>query len=142
MDHPSLRIKRVHLAMRKALERYLEPVGLTVAQFDVGQQLMLEDGLEHRVLQERLGIASPTLTHIIDGMVAQGLVERRLSPEDARVRRLYVTPKARALNARLGELGALFERQMFAGFSTHEAELLLSWLDRVADNLERQPLQA
>lgn len=70
---------------------------------------MLEDGFEHRVLQERLGIASPTLTHIIDGMVAQGLVKRRLSHDDARVRRLYVTPKARALNDRLGELGALFE---------------------------------
>jgi DNA-binding MarR family transcriptional regulator len=87
--------------MRKSMDEALQPLGLTAAQFDVFQQLLHEDGLEHRVLQEQLVIASPTLTNIIDGMVARGLVERRISPNDARVKLLFLTPKAHSLCTQL-----------------------------------------
>ncbi len=45
-----------------------------------------EDGLEQRILHEQLGVTSPTLTGVIDGLVRSGYVERRPYPEDGRVR--------------------------------------------------------
>jgi DNA-binding MarR family transcriptional regulator len=137
MAHPTFRIKRAYLAMRKSMDEALQPLGLTAAQFDVFQQLLHEDGLEHRVLQEQLVIASPTLTNIIDGMVARGLVERRISPNDARVKLLFLTPKAHSLCTQLDEAGRRFVSTVFDGFSSHETGLFLAWCDRMADNLER-----
>jgi DNA-binding MarR family transcriptional regulator len=138
--HPTFTVKRTYLAMRRAMEATLQPHGFTAAQFDVFQQLLHEDGLEHRVLQERLVIASPTLTSIIDGMVSRGLVERRISPEDARVKQLFLTAKAHALHDELDEAGQRFVATMFHGFSSHEQGLLLTWLERLTANLERGEL--
>jgi DNA-binding MarR family transcriptional regulator len=137
MAHPTFQMKRTYLAMRKRMDEALQPIGLTAAQFDVFQQLLHEDGLEHRVLQERLAIASPTLTNIIDGMVARELVERRISPDDARVKLLFLTPKAHELHDQLGEAGQRFVSIMFDGFSPHETGLFLAWLDRITENLDR-----
>lgn len=136
VSHPSFRLKRAYLAMRRCMEETLQPFGLTAAQFDVLQQLLHENGLEHRVLQERLFITSPTLTNIVDGMVERGLVERRMSHEDARVKRLYLTEKAHDLHTQLGELGQQFVGAMFAGFSRNEIGLFLDWLDRLTHNFE------
>lgn len=123
--------------MRKSMDEALRPIELTSAHFDVIQQLLHEDGLEHRVLQECLAITSPTLTNIIDGMVARGLVERRMSPDDARVKQLFLTPKAHELHEQLRVSGDQFVATMFAGFSQHEAGMFLDWLDRVTANMER-----
>lgn len=122
--------------MRKCMEESLQPIGLTAAQFDVMQQLLHEDGLEHRVLQDRLNVASPTLTNIIDGMVERGLVERRMSPEDARVKQLFLTAKAHDLHDQLREAGEQFVARMFTGFSRNEVGLFLDWLDRINQNME------
>jgi DNA-binding MarR family transcriptional regulator len=118
------------------MDEVLQPLGVTAAQFDVIQQLFHEDGLEHRALQERLAISSPTLTTVVDGLVARGMVERRISAEDARVRQLFLLPKAHALHEQLGAINDQFIGSMFAGFSAGESALFLDWLDRVADNLE------
>jgi DNA-binding MarR family transcriptional regulator len=136
MAHPTFQMKRAYLAMRRCMEQALQPIGLTAAQFDVFQQLLHEDGLEHRLLQERLAIASPTLTNIIDGMVTRGLVERQVSAVDGRVKQLFLTPRAHELHDQLGVASQQFIAAMFAGFSPHERGLFLSWLDRVTDNLD------
>lgn len=136
MAHPTFQLKRAYLALRRRMDEVLLPLGVTAAQFDVLQQLFHEDGLEHRVLQERLAVSSPTLTTIVDGLVARGMVERRISAEDARVKQLFLLPKAHALHDQLGVINAQFIGAMFAGFSPSEAGLFLDWLDRVADNLE------
>ena len=140
MAHPIFCFKRTYLALRKRMDEALQRFGLTAAQFDVLQYLFQEDGLEHRVLQERLMIASPTLTAIIDGMIDHGLIERRVSESDARVKQLFLTSKTWELQAQLHALGVQFEASIFRGFSPTEAALFLDWMDRVAKNIEQQPL--
>jgi DNA-binding MarR family transcriptional regulator len=135
--HPSFALKRAYLAMRRRIEEALQPLGLTAAQFDVIQLLLHDDGLEHRIMQDRLSITSPTLTNIVDVMVERGLVERRVSPDDARVKLLFLTPKVQELHQDLEVSNDLFLSTMFAGFSRSEAALFLDWLDRVTTNFER-----
>lgn len=135
--HPSFALKRAYLAMRKRMDEVLQPLGITAAQFDVIQQLLHEDGLEHRLMQERLCVSSPTLTNVIDVMVERGFVERRVSPDDARVKLLFLTPKAHELHEQLEQASVVFLRSMFNGFSASETALFREWLDRVASNFER-----
>ena len=77
MSHPTLDFKRAYLAFRRSLEQAIKPFGFSVAQFDVLQILLHEDGLAHYELQEKLAISSPTLTNILDRMERDGHVERQ-----------------------------------------------------------------
>src|SRR5689334_18191696 len=97
-DNPIFWLRRASLAMRKAVDDELHRHGLTGAQSEVLRHLWQHDQLEQRSLQERLGVASPTLTGIVDGLVERGLVERRLSPDDARVKVLFLTAQGQAMN--------------------------------------------
>ena len=128
-------LKRAYLATRKYLDDDLMKYGLTASQLDVLMYLWHDDGMEHRLLQERLGVTSPTLTSIIDVMVERGYVERRMSPDDARVKQLFVTHKGWQLSEQLAEVRDRFSTQMLATFSPREAALFVEWLQQVAQNM-------
>lgn len=136
--HPTLSLKRAYLAMRRAVEQAVRPFGFTAAQFDVLQLLLHEDGLEHRDLQKRLAIASPTLTSIVDGMVREEHVARYADAADGRVKRIRLGSAARALcrSAEFGAAGDALVARMFTGFSDRERRQFVALLGRVEANLD------
>jgi DNA-binding MarR family transcriptional regulator len=133
-ENPIFWLRRASLAMRKAVDDELHAHGVTGAQFEVLRQLWQHDRLELRSLQERLGITSPTLTGIVDGLVGRGLVERRLSPEDARVKQLCLTPQGQSMNEQICAAIEQVNARLLAGFSPAEAALLKDWLRRIVVN--------
>ncbi len=135
LDSPIFWLRRASLALRKAHEEELHAHGLSGAQFEVLRHLWQHDGLEQRALQELLGVTSPTLTGIVDGMVARGWVERRLSREDARVKLLFLTSAGVALECQVGAAMQQVQVRLLAGFSASEAAMLQEWLRRVALNM-------
>lgn len=138
MTHPTLQFKRAYLAMRRAIERKIKPFHFSVAQFDVLQLLFHEDGLEHRDLQKRLGIASPTLSNILDGMERDGHITRRGDPDDARVKRIYLGETARTIcwSPEFCAASDDLLAQMFAGFTPQERAQCLHMFNRIEKNLE------
>ncbi|GAB4423990.1 MAG: MarR family transcriptional regulator [Chloroflexi bacterium OHK40] len=135
LDSPVYWLRRAFLAMHRAIQEELSRHDITGAQFEVLRQLWSEDGLEQRVIQERLGVSSPTLTGVIDSLVERRLVERCLSPEDARVRLLLLTDAGRATEAAFVEAMQRVQLRLVHGFSPSEQALLKDWLRRVAANM-------
>jgi DNA-binding MarR family transcriptional regulator len=135
LDSPVFWLRRVYLATRKALDEVMLAHDLTGAQFEVLRHLWQEDGLEQRVLQERLGLTSPTLTGIVDGLAKQRHVERRVSAEDARVKQLFLTEQGRAIGDMIGDCFGQVHERLLAGFSTSEIALLSDWLRRMGQNM-------
>jgi DNA-binding MarR family transcriptional regulator len=138
MPHPTFELRRAYLSMRKAMDETLRPFGLTAAHFEVLQLLILDDCSEHRVLQERLGVSSPTLSNILDSMESRGLIARQVSDADARVKEICMSDRARALHdsREFGAAGNAFADQMFIGFTRQERAAFLDSLDKIARNLE------
>lgn len=138
MSHPTLELKRAYLAMRRAVEQTVKPFNFTGAQFDVLQFLLHSDGMEHRELQSRLSVTSPTLTNILDGMVRDGHVVRHADPHDGRVKRLYLGDAARKLcsSAEFCEAGDALVEKMFRGFTDKERREFSRALSRIESNLE------
>jgi MarR family transcriptional regulator for hemolysin len=128
--------KRIHLGARRAFDEALAEHGLTGPQAELIGQICMSDGIEQRAIQERLGITSPTLTGIVDGLVERELVERRVSPDDARVKQLFLTPHGREVGASLPLTQQQVAARVLSGFSTAECSLLKDWLGRVAANLD------
>ncbi|NEX61988.1 MarR family winged helix-turn-helix transcriptional regulator [Noviherbaspirillum galbum] len=138
MSHPTLDLKRVYLALRRALEETVKPFGFTGGQFDVLQILMHEDALEHRELQRRLAVTSPTLTNVIDVLERNGHVRRSVSDGDARAKSIRMTDEARKVcySDAFCEAGDRLVERMFHGFTTEERAQFIKLLNRVEQNLE------
>ena len=139
MPHPTLDLKRAYLALRRALEHTVKPFGFTAGQFDVLQLLMQEPAIEHRELQRRLAITSPTLTNVIDVLERHGHVARHTSDQDARVKTIVMTDAARhvCFSKEFCDAGDKLVDEMFAGFTPEERQTFLRLLGRVENNLER-----
>lgn len=139
MSHPTLDLKRTYLALRRALEHTVKPFGFTGGQFDVLQMLMHAPELEHRELQKRLAVASPTLTNVIDVLERNGHVVRRPSDHDARAKTIAITDTAKQVcySQAFCDAGDALVEQMFDGFSPQEREAFGRLLGRVQSNLER-----
>jgi DNA-binding MarR family transcriptional regulator len=133
--NPIFLLKRLHLATRKAFDEVLAKHGLTAAQFEILQHVWRQDGLEQRILQERLGITSATLTGIVDGLVDRQLLTRRLSPEDARVKQLFLTDKGVALDTQVKAVLGHVQERLLEGFSSAEIALLQDWMQRMIANM-------
>lgn len=127
-------LKRASLALRKVQDESLAQFGMTSAQMEVLAPVYFSDGIEHRKLVEWLGVTSPTLTNIVDGLVQRGLIERRSSREDARVKQFYITEQGEALFQKVGEGREEFFQRFTTGFSEEELELFASFLKRLALN--------
>lgn len=84
-------------AMTRAYRPRLEALGLTYPQYLVMLVLWEGDGLPVRVLGERLGLDSATLTPLLKRLEAQGIVTRRRDTADERVVRIDLTDEGRAM---------------------------------------------
>lgn len=140
MTHPTLRFKRAYLALRRAVDEAIKPFGFTAAQFDVIQLLLHERELEHRQLQERLAMTSPTLTNILDGMERQGFVDRTVDTEDGRVKKISLGTATQTIcqSRNFKVAGDALVSQMFKGLNSSEREQFLKLLDRIEANLSRR----
>src|SRR5262249_35782608 len=80
-------------------------VNLTMPQLKVMIVLSELGGASGQELARQIGAGLPTLTGIVDRLVAQGLVSRREDSRDRRVRRLDLTPTGADLINRLVAAG-------------------------------------
>ena len=89
------------------------PPGLSPNQIKMMRLIAHRPGISQTVVAERLGVTTASISTSVRELEAQGLIERRANPEDARVMLLHLAP--------FGE--EIFER-MFASFTNTFADLL------------------
>jgi len=129
-------LRRAHFACRQVMDSKIAEYGLTFAQLDVLRRVAACECAEHRALLQDMEIASPTLTKLVNGLVDGGYLERTVSPEDARVKRMALTEKGQTILAKLiGERPKLMG-QFVEGFSDDEKRQFVEMLTRVIDNAE------
>ncbi|WP_426399696.1 MarR family winged helix-turn-helix transcriptional regulator [Ralstonia sp. R-29] len=88
------------------------PFRLTPPQGFVLRMVLKRPGVLNRELADVLGIARPTATRLVDGLIAKGLVERQPSAEDGREWNLLPTDAALALEAPLQAASAKVARRL------------------------------
>ena len=72
-------------------------LNITPVQFALLFAAWQEAGLDQRTLAGRIGLDTSTIGAVVDRLEGRGLIERRISPDDKRVRLLNVTPDGRKL---------------------------------------------
>ncbi|MGD9862391.1 MAG: MarR family winged helix-turn-helix transcriptional regulator [Pseudodonghicola sp.] len=95
-----------HMKVQRQIENALRSrikaeFGTTLPRFDVMSALAkYEDGLIMSAISAELKTAAGNVTPIVDRLEAEGLVERRKTPEDGRATRVQLTAAGRAALAR------------------------------------------
>lgn len=90
-----------HLArlFARGLSARIRPLGLTTGTFPALLELWRNDGLTQKHLVERLEIEQATMANTLARMERDGLIIRKRDEVDGRVQRVWLTPRARDLQA-------------------------------------------
>lgn len=126
----ALRISVLRLGRR--LRRHA-PADLTPAQLSALAAVRRDAGVTLSGLAEHERVQPPTMTRIVDALVAKGLVERSVCPDDRRVSRLRATPAGRELVDGVRRRRDAYLASRLAALTDEERAVLA----RAADLLDR-----
>ena len=135
-DYIGYQLVQICKAHRQHAEAGLNKLGVHVSQEMILLQLWVEEGIPQSQLATCMEVESPTVTKMLQRMEHAGLIERRPDPEDARVSRVYLTERGRALEQPVLDVWKQLEARTISGLSLTEQTLLHRLLMQVATNLE------
>jgi DNA-binding MarR family transcriptional regulator len=121
--------------LRKLVDRRLQPLGLTRAQWSVLAILSRRDGLSQSQLAEVLEIEKTTTGRLIDHGEKKGWIERRPIPGDRRLWAVHLTESARPLIAEVETIVMNARTEMLNGFSPDQQQDFTRALQAVKSNL-------
>jgi MarR family transcriptional regulator for hemolysin len=122
-------------AWHNLLDERLRFSGQTQPRWRVLAWAQLEPGINQSELSERMSVSSATLVGIIDGLVRQGLLERRESVDDRRIKKLHLTPAAHPIVDQISREVLAIRDGLLRDVSRQEMEICLSVLERIRHNI-------
>ena len=94
----------VERRLTAAVAADLDDEGVTVEQWRVLKGLSHREGRSMSDIASSAMLPAPTLTKVVDRLVAENLVHRRSDPFDRRRVLVLLTPRGQALRSRLDEI--------------------------------------
>ncbi|MEK1906320.1 MAG: MarR family transcriptional regulator [Pseudomonas sp.] len=133
-----MQLAQLSRAWRAELDRRLAGLGLSQARWLVLLHLaLLEEAPTQRELAKTVGVEGPTLARLLDGLEAQGLVQRQSVPEDRRAKKVVLSPQARPLIAQIESIAQGLRAELFVGISEDEQRQCQQIHARILANLEK-----
>jgi DNA-binding MarR family transcriptional regulator len=127
-------MRRILNTVSAAVERELEPAGLTNAQWVPLLKLYMGSGSTVAELARECQLDGGGMTRLLDRLETKGLVRRVRSSEDRRVVNLELTPEGRAAAKDIPAVLCGVQNSHMRGFSLEEWQLLKDMLRRILEN--------
>lgn len=127
--HDVSRLRRV------SFDRELAPLGITRSQWWVLAFVSRNDGLPQTQLANELDVGKVALGSLIDRLQTAGFVERKADVKDRRVKRVFLTDKARKLIDDIGPITDRFNARILEGIPREDLELTSRTLYAMKTNL-------
>ncbi len=113
---------------------HLAPLGLGAGQFPVLSVLFGREGLSQEEIAGYLGIDKAAVTKSVRKLLAEGYVTRRGDELDARLKRVWLTEKAKKARPEILKVEAAWQARLVHGFDKAEVEGLARLLAKVEGN--------
>ncbi len=142
---PGHAIRRLHQISVGVFHQETEDLNVTPVQYAILQTVRDQPGCDQRTLAGRIALDTSTTAGVVDRLEARGLLARRVSPTDRRVRLLALTPAGELLLAQTLPGMARTQERILEPLSPEERQLFMALLQRlVAENneLSRAPSEA
>lgn len=121
--------------LTRHLRRVLQEEGTSVEEWRT--LVLLADGVSHPMseIAEFAMLSAPTLTRVVDRMVADNLAYRKADPEDRRRVLVHITPRGRATQRRLAARIEDSQAEILAEADADDVARLGALLIDLADRL-------
>lgn len=139
-DRTDQLMARLHRSLRRNYDRQLKSFGLTPCQFEVLMTLWSEDGIVLGELRRRVSRDGPTITGVVDRMEKKMLVKRTRDPRDRRVVKVHLTSKGENLKGDLERTKKLIMEKITRSLSLKDMNSLVSLMEKMMRNVEREGL--
>ncbi len=88
-------LAKCHRALSQLIERSIANAGLVLSDFMALEALLHKNSLSITEIQEKVLLASGSMTAAVDRLEKKGLIVRKTTAEDRRARLLELTPEGR-----------------------------------------------
>lgn len=129
LDELARRLMSVSIWTGRYLDTHFDRLGLTPAGARALLQLDPDHPVPTRVLADRLCCDPSNVTAFVDRLEESGLIERRVDPQDRRVKTLAVTEQGRQVRADMAEIIAAFPPSLLA-LTTDEQRTMRDLLNK------------
>lgn len=92
-----LSIARNYQLCERAISQRVTPLGISLAQHDVLANVVHSPGLTQQEIADRLLVARSNVSMVLSSMEKNGLLKRVKDKDDARIRRVFATPRGRKI---------------------------------------------
>lgn len=126
-------------AVQFSVHRYNEEVGksgLTHRQFTVLSAVDSNEGKSQTELVKITGIDRSTLADMVARMMAQGLVQRRRTKEDARTNSVRLTPLGKKMMKAAQSAAEDVDKELLASFPAPDRKTLIDCLSNMANAMD------
>ena len=91
--------------------------------------------VSHAALQQQLAVDGATITRLVKQFESDGVLSRRLDPQDNRYTLVSLTSSGQHIVAGLSAAHRLFQTQLLAGIPREEQEIVLRVLEHLRANI-------
>jgi DNA-binding MarR family transcriptional regulator len=127
-------------AVQYSVHRYNEEVGksgLTHRQFTVLSAVDSNDGKSQTELVKITGIDRSTLADMVARLMAQGLVQRRRTKEDARTNSVKLTPQGKKMLKTAQTAAEDVDKELLSAFPVVDRKTLIDCLSEMANAMDK-----
>ncbi len=122
--------------------RLREEFGVTLPRFDLMAQLdRAPAGMTLGQLSQRMMVSNGNVTGLVERLVAQGLVDRRSSPNDRRSQIVSLTAEGRRIFRAMARANADWVGEIFADLSPTDVDTLMSLLGKTKASARKASVQ-
>lgn len=128
-------LDRVSSQMRRHYSESLRELNLHVGQDNLLYHLWLEDGITQMQLSEHLKCEPPTVTNMVKSLEQNGFITRKRDELDARVMRIYLTDKGKALEVPVDIKWKAQQDKLLQAISIEDRLILRRLIQKMERNL-------
>ncbi len=134
---PAMRLQHFATRLIRIARTTHREHALSSAQYSVMALLNEHPGMSVVELARREGVAHPTMSRLIAGLLKLAFVSRTPAPADKRSSHLRLTPAGQKLYLEVAERRIILFRMLLAQLSPAAVAEILAVADRIADPLEK-----
>ena len=120
----------------RCLQDALKDFGVAPGQFAPLVMLFEEDGLTQAELCRRINVEQPTMANTLDRMERDGLIRRKADADDRRRAHVFLTARAKDIQAQVMEAARAVSNRTVAGLSAGDQDDMFRLVARMVENLK------
>jgi len=117
---------------RQAFDQY---VGMSQARRQLLTLVAQEGEISHATLQRQIGLDGATITRLVKQFEADGVLSRRLDPDDNRYTLVALTDSGQQIVTGLQAAHGQFQTQLLDGIPRDEQVMMVAVLERLRANI-------